>query len=59
MGRTIGSKNKVKSVAPPTLNMSTEERIAFIANLIVEQLEAEFAQTQQTSKAKEVEHANS
>ena len=43
MGRRKGSKNKTPTIDPLHTAMSSEERLEFIANLIVERIEADQA----------------
>jgi uncharacterized membrane-anchored protein len=38
MGRHIGSKNIKSNVRPSASNLSTEERIHFIANIIIDKI---------------------
>jgi uncharacterized membrane-anchored protein len=38
MGRHIGSKNIKSNVRPLASNLSTEERIHFIANIIIDKI---------------------
>ena len=38
MGRHIGSKNIKSNVRPSVSNLSTEERIHFIANIIIDKI---------------------
>jgi hypothetical protein len=38
MGRTIGSRNKNAGEAPATMQMSPEERLQYLANLIIDRL---------------------
>lgn len=57
MTRTKYSKNNTRVSAPATLSLSTEERIEFIANLIVDRLEEEYAQKSQAEDGTERENA--
>lgn len=42
MGRTKGSKNKKPTIDPLHTAMTTEERLEFIARLIVERIEEDY-----------------
>lgn len=55
MARTKGSKNKKPTFDPLQTIMTTEERIEFMANLIVEQIER-FEDMSKSKKQVEEDH---
>ncbi len=38
MGRLKGSLNKISTIRPSASNLSTEERIRFIANILIDKI---------------------
>jgi hypothetical protein len=54
MSRTVGSKNQKPAIVPHTVELSTEEKIEFLATLIVERISEDLADGQKLLKRIEV-----
>lgn len=57
MARTVGSKNKKPTIVPHTVALSTEEKIMFLATLIVERINEDLAEGRHLLKRIEGNHA--
>lgn len=51
MGRTKGSQNKEPQKAPHTVDLTTEQKLEFLANLIVDRIEADQRNGQELLKS--------
>jgi hypothetical protein len=57
MARTVGSKNQKPAIVPHTVELSTEEKIEFLATLIVDRINEDLADGQKLLKRIEGHHA--
>jgi hypothetical protein len=51
MGRAKGSQNKEQQKAPHTVELTTEQKLEFLANLIVDRVEADQSSGQELLKS--------